>query len=121
MNILGLLYKFLCIAGSVIMTIFCFHKYSKNESVVSVTYKKFHDTPEDVFPSFSVCFENGENELFVDVNGFKNKDIVNMMRGVARFNQSLFLNTTYQDMTLKLPIKVFKYLTENRYNKYSCC
>ena len=40
------------------MSVFCIHKYFKNESVASVSSKKFHDSPEAVYPSFSICFEN---------------------------------------------------------------
>ena len=57
-----------CIIGAVGMTAFCIHKYIKNESVVSISYRRFHSTPEDIYPSISICFKNGQTGPFVDVN-----------------------------------------------------
>ena len=105
MNKFNVLYHALCIAGALGMTLFCFKKFLKNESVVSASYKLFHETPDDVYPSISICFQNRKIGPFEDTNDIKKTDISNMMKGITEFNQSLLGNLTYEDMTIKLQIK----------------
>ena len=104
-------YKILCIAGAVGMTSFCVFKYFKNESVVSVSYKVFHDTPDDVYPSISICLRATNVGPFVDTNDISREDISDMMRGLTKYNQSLLMNITYEDMTIKLPVERLTYVT----------
>ena len=94
------------------MTSLCVYKYLKNEIVVSVSYKMFHDTPEDIYPSISICFEFEHHKTgpFKDTNDIKKYDISNIMKGMAKFNQSLVGNLIYEDMTIKLEIKKSFYL-----------
>ena len=93
------------------MTLFCVHKYFKNESVVSVSYRRFHDTPDDVYPSISICFSNKKSGPFVDTNGIDRNHIARMMNGKAIYNESLLNNIKYEDMTIGLPVQKIEYLT----------
>ena len=93
------------------MTLFCVFKYFKNESVVSVSYKVFHDTPDDVYPSISICLRATKVGPFVDTNDISREDISDMMRGLTKYNQSLLMNITYEDMTIKLPVERLTYVT----------
>ena len=97
------------------MTSLCLHKYFKNDSVVSVSYKRFHDTPDDVYPSISLCFQSLRSGPFMDTDDIKKNDIRNMMTGITAFNQSLLGNLTYEDITIKLEIKAswYKILSSN--------
>ena len=90
------------------MTSYCIYKYLKNESVVSVSHKIFHDTPDDVYPSISICFQSLSGP-FVDTRDIKKNDIAEMMNGSTTFNQSLLDNLTYNDITLKLEIENFMF------------
>ena len=87
------------------MTSFCVYKYFKNVSVVSVSYKVFHGTPDDVYPSISFCFQSERNGPFVDILDIKKNDIASMMQGRTTFNQSLLGNSSYEDITIKLEIR----------------
>ena len=109
MNILKVLFKLFCIVGTLVMTSFCLHKYFKNDSVVSVSYKRFHDTPDDVYPSISLCFQSPKSGPFLDTDDIKKKDIRSMMTGITTFNKSLLGNLTYEDMTIKLKIETIRY------------
>ena len=100
----------MCIAGAVGMTLFCVFKYFKNESIVSVSYKVFHDTPDDVYPSISICLGNKKFGPFVDTNNISAEDISDMMKGLTKYNQSLLKNITYEDMTIRLPVERLEYL-----------
>ena len=113
MNIFKILYQIFCIAGAVGMSLFCVLKYLKNESVVSVSYKVFHDTPDDVYPSISICFYTlNQYGPFVNTSGINKQDIARMMKGEKEYNQSLFENITYEDMTMKLSVLVYMYIEE---------
>ena len=111
MNTPGILFHTLCIIGAIGMTLFCVFKYFKNESVVSVSYKVFHDTPDDVYPSISICLRATKVGPFVDTNDISREDISDMMRGLTKYNQSLLMNITYEDMTIKLPVERLTYVT----------
>ena len=102
-------YKIFCISGAIGMTAFCFYRYSKNESRVSVNEKAFHDTPRDVYPSMTICLTAGKYGLFVDKNNVSRRDIVKMMTGFTEINQSVFENTNYDEMTMTLKVKRFRY------------
>ena len=105
-----LVYQILCIVGAVGMTSFCVFKYFKNESIVSVSYKVFHYTPDDVYPSISICLGNKKFGPFVDTNNISAEDISDMMKGRTKYNQSLLKNITYEDMTIRLPVERLEYL-----------
>ena len=106
-----LIYQILCIAGAVGMTSFCVFKYFKNESVVSVSYKVFHDTPDDVYPSITICLGTSKFGPFVETNNISHEYIAQMMKGRKKYNRSLLGNITYEDMTIKLPVKSLRYFT----------
>ena len=33
-------------------------RYFENEDTSSIHYKKFNDSPQDIYPTFSICFED---------------------------------------------------------------
>ena len=103
---LEILYQVLCIAAAVGMTTFCIVKYVKNESVVSVNHREFHQTPTDVYPSISICF----GQPFMKTNNTEDAKVENMMKGLKKWNQSLLENVTYEDMTIKLDANEIKYV-----------
>ena len=76
------------------MTSLCVYKYLKNESVVSVSFKIFHDTPEDIYPRISICFEHPKTGPFKDTYNIKKYDLSNMMKGMAEFKALLEISLT---------------------------
>ena len=108
MKLLEHVFQLLCIAGAIGMTVFCIHKYLDDASVVSTNSRRFHDTPDDVYPSISICLHG---ELFVDTNNAKGSDIEKMVKGSKGFNESFFENITYDDMTTSLKIFALYYTT----------
>ena len=111
MNKLNILFQLLCIAGAVGMTLFCVLKYLSNESVVSVSLRVFHDAPDDVYPSISICFlHNDKYGPFVDTNGLIREDIAKMMTGRIKYNKSHFKNISYENMTMLLPLEKMTYM-----------
>ena len=90
------------------MTAFCIHKYLDDASLVSINSRRFHDTPDDVYPSISICLYGG---LFVDTNNVTGSDIAKMVMGSTEFNASFFENITYDDMTTTLQIEALSFQT----------
>ena len=110
MHKLKLLYQIFCILGAVSMTAFCFCKYFQNESVVSVSYRQFHEASEDIYPGISFCFLSTRIEgIFKNTNNLTTKDIARTMKGQGKNNEKLFENITYKDMTVEFPLKTFAY------------
>ena len=117
MKMLKHIFQLLCIAGAFGMTALCIHKYLDDGSVVSINNRRFHDTPDDVYPSISICLLHG---LFVDTNNVKGDDIENMVKGLTEYNESFFENVTYEDITTTLKIKLFYYTFEGKYILIPC-
>ena len=100
-----ILYQLLCIVATLGMTTLCILKYLKNESVVSV-----HDSPTDVYPSITLCFEGKKTGPFVDTNNVEKVKISDMMKGLTKLNRSLLENATYDDMTIMLNVDKIDYV-----------
>ena len=108
MKLLEHAFQLLCIAGAVGMTAYFIHKYLDDASVVSINSRRFHDTPDDVYPSISICLQDG---LFVDTNNVKGSDIAKMVEGLTKLNENFFENITYDDMTTTLQIEALSFQT----------
>ena len=106
MKLLKNIFQLLCIAGALGMTSFCIYKYLDDGSLVSINSRRFHDTPDDVYPSISICLYRG---LFVDTNNVNGSDIEKKMNGLTEFNETFFENITYEDMTTTLQIEALVY------------
>ena len=85
---------------------------------MAVSNKVFHDTADDVYPSISICLQNTKCGPFVDTNDISSKDLANMMKGLIKYNKSLVMNITYEDMTIKLPVEKLSYLTLGKDSAY---
>ena len=122
MNKYKIFFQLLCIAGAVIMTSLCVVKYLNNDSVVSLSYQVFQVTPEDVYPSISICFRNPSFGPFVDTNNIKRETIAKMMKGQTKYDKNIFENITYEDMTISMTVEKMFYtlLRENSNYAVQC-
>lgn len=59
------LFHTLCLVATIGLQIYCIYKYTLNEDVSLVTYKRFHAEKDNVYPSISFCIINPflEDEL----------------------------------------------------------
>ena len=46
----------LCLAATIVLTLYCIHLYILDEDLVELQYKDYQDTEGDVYPSLTVCF-----------------------------------------------------------------
>lgn len=51
-------FKLICITSAISMTIYCSYEYSKNEDLSVVSYKKFNEDEEGVYPQVVLCLYN---------------------------------------------------------------
>ena len=71
------------------MTTYSVMKYIRNESVVSLHHKEFHATPQDVYPSTTVCFSNTNKT-----------EVTRLMTKLEEFEKNL--NVTYNNITMNM-------------------
>ena len=45
-----------CLAASILLTLYSIHLYMLDEDLVELQYKDYQDTERDVYPSLTVCF-----------------------------------------------------------------
>ena len=70
------------------MTIMLVMRYAENRDSTSITFKKYNLSPQDKYPTFSICFEGSEFQFYHDLNLFNNLGITSsqyklMLRGEA--------------------------------------
>ena len=51
-------YHLICTLATVFFLLYCLYQYSLNKDVSQVTYKEFHETEDNIYPSLTVCFAN---------------------------------------------------------------
>ena len=61
------IFHLICVVLTFSIIGYWIYKFTLNESIVSLEYKNFYDTSEDVYPLMSLCFKNpfkkdGENK-----------------------------------------------------------
>ena len=52
------LYRFhhaICFFSALALTFWCIQQYSKDDDITEVKFRKFHATPDDIYPSVSFC------------------------------------------------------------------
>ena len=82
------------------MSCYCLRKYLNNESIAAVSYTEFHDSPDDVYPSITICLSNGISGPFVDTENMNKTEVANMIKEWGNINSSILGNVTYDDITI---------------------
>ena len=75
--------RLICIFFAIYMSINQVYKYIANEDKAIVTYRKFHDSTRDEYPTYTICFE--------------------IKKGNKKNNEKLsgnFFNQTYLELSL---------------------
>ena len=55
-------FQLLCVTAAIALVIWCTIEYSKNEDISEVTFKRFMDGPDSIYPDISVCVYDRFNE-----------------------------------------------------------
>ena len=57
-NVLRNLFRAICIIGAILLIGYCIREYALDQDVTHIEYKKFHEQPDDLYPSITLCFYN---------------------------------------------------------------
>ena len=104
-NIFQPAFHVFCLMVTAGMSIYCIHKYVKNEDMASITFKTFHQDSNSIYPTITHCFYNDGifnlNELKKH-NIYKKSDYTDFLKGHANAkitNRSLAVD--YDQVTLR--------------------
>ena len=98
----------ICLLFTVGMVVHWCFKYSLNEDLSSVEYKKYYDTKEDVYPVMSLCFKNSFlKEKLTKNYGTDYAALLDFLKG-EYFNEEM-LRINYNDVVFNLEDYVDKY------------
>ena len=67
------IFRIVCIAIAIWMSIDLTMRYLENEDKASVTYKKFHDSPRDRYPTYTLCFQSLKRSSFYNETYLKHE------------------------------------------------
>jgi hypothetical protein len=133
-------FSLICISTTLFMCIYWFYEFSLNEDLTVVSYREYHQTDDDVFPTISLCFKNpfvkerlseyGVNEstyfAFLQGKYFSNEmldidynnvtiDIIDYLKGYRIY----FRNSTISKFDSGLSIQDKKRLTLISFNGFT--
>ena len=101
----------LCWIVAIILTLFHFYTYCKNEDVVDIQYKSFFSSQTYIsYPEFSICFSIHQDNQFNDSllpNDIRSKDLVEVLYGIK----------SHKEMSDERNIKLRQFLTDVSLNK----
>ena len=100
------IFSFFCIVATIILASRCCYLYSLDDDLTIINFKKFNSGPENIYPSFSLCFEHSCLDEELERLGFNAscKDYHEINRGVG-FNEKFF-ELDYDAFTIDL----YKYI-----------
>ena len=86
-------YYLLCVFVAIALTCWCMYEYHLDNDVTDIILHKFHDTPNDILPSITLCDTDPFNEHTMHSTGDWNAIITDYMYLIngdqKRFNESL--------------------------------
>ena len=97
MVVLQALYHTVCIFSVLGLTGWCVHRYMKNEDATELSFKKLHNSEEDIYPSITLCFNRPflENQLHKYDPGLTINTYKEFLSGKAKNKK---WNVTYRDV-----------------------
>ena len=100
-------FQIICIIGAVGLLSWCFSEYSKNEDVVEVSFKKYAEDEDSIYPDISLCFDNPfvEEKLKSYDNRLTKYHYTFFLTGQDDFHGELynkFFDIVYENVSLHL-------------------
>ena len=96
MNIINFLCHAICIIVVIIYALSNIYSFLQNEDLCEISFKKFHNTEEDIYPSMTICqntpfdknvFNDGSNNA-ANISTYEN-----YLRGIENVTQNLVMPT----------------------------
>ena len=101
-KLLGIHFQMVCILGAAFTLFWCCWEYSKNEDVVEVSFKRYGEDPQSIYPDITLCFESpfSDEKLNLYGEGINNARYRYFLSGQA-FDKRM-LNIDYETVSLEL-------------------
>ena len=111
-NVFNKGYLIACIVATFGFTVYCFYEYSRNEDASSITFKKYHEDRNNIYPAITLCFSE-----YLDPEQFQNnetlmEDYRQFLKG-TRWSEQL-ASLDYEQATLNIS----KYLYHTYITKF---
>ena len=103
----------LCVFGTLSLTIYWCYEFSLNEDLSVVRFKKFFQTNKDVYPTFSLCFNNPFLENHLDEYGINKTTYSAFLAGEIFSGELMNINYSYVTINIIDYIKGYKIYFEN--------
>ena len=49
------IFHILCLFSTLVLVFWCVHEYNLDNDLSEIAFKKFHRTPDDIYPSITIC------------------------------------------------------------------
>ena len=104
MKIINFLCHVICIIVVIIYALSNIYSFLQNEDLCEISFKKFHNTEEDIYPSMTICqntpfdknvFNDGSNNA-ANISTYEN-----YLRGIENVTQNL-ANIKYKEVSIQL-------------------
>ena len=57
-NTLRNVFRTVCIFAALLLICYCIHEYALDQDVTHIEYKKFHEEPDQIYPSITICLKH---------------------------------------------------------------
>ena len=91
----------ICIIGALYFTTRCIYEYTLDKDTSSVSYKKFHEDKDSLYPSVSLCFADTFSDVMGEVEKSKYIEFLSGCEG----NPDCVWNSTYANIDYDLVTK----------------
>ena len=107
-------FTFCCILATVFLCSYWCYKFTLNEDLSVISYKEFHKTDDDIFPTLSLCLGNPVLEERLAEYGFNKTSYLDFLSGKLFDKEMLNINYTYVTQNIVDYIKGYRIYFRNR-------
>ena len=97
------LFKVVCILTTLSLVTWCYYEFNKNEDVCEVSFKKFHEDKENVYPDLTFALPNRFDETALKAydKSFNEKTYRNFLSGGLHWNDKM-LDVDFRKVSMRL-------------------
>ena len=104
-------FHLICTSATIFFVSFCLYKYSLNKDLSQVTYKEFHKTNENIYPSLTLCFASIFYEGNLKEYGVQSiNEYANFMDG--EYWNDRMIDVNYEKVTLNISDYVLGFVSK---------
>ena len=104
-------FHLVCSLAALLFVCFCLYKYSLNKDLSQVTYKEFHKTNENIYPSLTLCFASIFYEGNLKEYGVQSiNEYANFMDG--EYWNDRMIDVNYEKVTLNISDYVLGFVSK---------